>query len=461
MIAALYIRVSTQEQAKEGYSIGEQKERLSLFAAAHDWAIGKAYIDPGYSGGSLDRPAIQELILDAGKHAFDKVIVYKLDRLSRSQKDTLYLIEDIFLKNGIDFVSMTENFDTASPFGKAMIGMLSVFAQLEREQIKERMQMGKDARAKEGYFHGGGYDPIGYTYKDGELIKDEYEQAQVLKIYDLAEAGISIHAIAEKMNAAGFRTRHSVWTQSSVRSVLETPIYCGLIDWKGELYPGRHDPIVSRDRFDAMQERLDLHRTRYAKHPFKRTTLLGGLLWCARCGARYFCKHNSNGLRYYTCYSRGKTAKKMIRDPNCRNKSYNVNVLDDLIICEIRKLAMDPDAIRKDAPPPSDTSGLERRSSEIDKQIGRLLDLYQTAEIDVSLLSDRIAALNTEKEGIAREIAEIKESVPSVAMSNDEIRTFAEAIDSADFEGKKHIIHSLIDAILIDGDDIEIHWLFS
>lgn len=103
------------------------------------------------------------------------VLVYKLDRLSRSQKDTLYLIEDVFEKNGVDFASMTENFDTSTPHGKFIIGILSVFAQLEREKIKERTMVGKDSRAKEGLWHGSAQIPTGYDYIDGQLVINEYE----------------------------------------------------------------------------------------------------------------------------------------------------------------------------------------------------------------------------------------------------------------------------------------------
>ena len=119
------------------------------------WTVYKVYTDPGYSGASLNRPALQSLIKASQRHSFHKVVVYKLDRLSRSQRDTLTLLEEVFNANGVDFVSMNENFDTSTPFGRATIGILAVFAQLEREQIKERMVMGKDARAKSGKWMGG------------------------------------------------------------------------------------------------------------------------------------------------------------------------------------------------------------------------------------------------------------------------------------------------------------------
>ena len=186
----LYVRVSTQEQAKEGYSIDEQIDRLKDYARAKGWIVVNVYVDGGYSGSNTNRPALKDMIKDVEAKKGDCVIVYKLDRLSRSQKDTLELIEDYFLTNNVDFVSMTENFDTSTPFGKAMIGILSVFAQLEREQIKERMSMGREGRAKEGKFHGGGYAPIGYDYVDSQLIINEYEAMQIREIYKLYQNDI-------------------------------------------------------------------------------------------------------------------------------------------------------------------------------------------------------------------------------------------------------------------------------
>lgn len=148
MKVGLYVRVSTQEQADEGYSVQEQTERLKKYCEAMNWIVYKVYTDPGYSGGNIDRPGFQTMIDDVKAGKIDKVVVYKLDHLSRSQFDTLYLIEKVFLVNDTDFVSMTENFNTSSPLGRAMIGFLAVFAQLEKDKINERMSMGKEARAK-------------------------------------------------------------------------------------------------------------------------------------------------------------------------------------------------------------------------------------------------------------------------------------------------------------------------
>ena len=162
--ALIYIRVSTREQAEEGYSIGEQEERLKKYCDAMNWNIGGIFIDPGFSGANINRPALQKMIKEIERGNGDIVLVDKLDRLSRSQYDTLFLINKVFSAHNCSFVSRAEAFDTSTPFGRAMVGILSVFAELERERIKERMSDGREGRAKEGKYRGGGHIPIGYDY---------------------------------------------------------------------------------------------------------------------------------------------------------------------------------------------------------------------------------------------------------------------------------------------------------
>lgn len=250
--AALYIRVSTQEQAQEGYSIGEQRERLIAYCKAHDWAIADIYVDGGYSGGNLSRPAIQKLMSETAK--FDVVLVYKLDRLSRSQRDTLYLIEDVFLPNTVDFVSMQESFDTSSPFGKAMIGLLAVFAQLEREQIKERTRMGRLARAKSGLYRGGGHAPIGYNYQNGKLVINPYEAEQVRKIFKWYLDGASLTWIAERLRAEGYTNRYGSWASwSNIKNTLVNAVYTGRMQYGGVIVENAHDAIIGDEQFKAVQ----------------------------------------------------------------------------------------------------------------------------------------------------------------------------------------------------------------
>ena len=140
----IYVRVSTTEQAEEGYSLGEQEARLRKLCEANDWILVKVYTDGGFSGGNTDRPALQEMIKALEKGEADMVLVDKLDRLSRSQFDTLYMIQKVFMPQDVAFVSRAESFDTSTPFGRAMVGILAVFAELDRERIKERMSEGRE-----------------------------------------------------------------------------------------------------------------------------------------------------------------------------------------------------------------------------------------------------------------------------------------------------------------------------
>src|SRR5699024_2103123 len=150
MRVALYLRVSTKEQT-ENYSLPNQEEKLTAFCKAKDWDIFDIYSDGGFSGADTDRPDLQRMLNDIKQKKIDAVMVYKLDRLSRSQRDTLELIEDHFLKNDVNFISITESLDTTTPMGRAMIGIMSAFAQLEREMIAERMRDGQIRRAQAGY----------------------------------------------------------------------------------------------------------------------------------------------------------------------------------------------------------------------------------------------------------------------------------------------------------------------
>ena len=184
--AAIYIRVSTDAQREEGYSIEAQKEMLTAYCISKGIKNYEYYTDGGFSGSNLDRPELKKLISDVADGKIGCVLVYKLDRLSRSQKDTLYLIEDIFNPKNVDFISLNESMDTSTPLGRLMLGILSAFAQLERENIKERTRMGMKERIKSGLWPGGGRIPFGYDYdsKSGVLVPNR-DADTVRKIYEL------------------------------------------------------------------------------------------------------------------------------------------------------------------------------------------------------------------------------------------------------------------------------------
>lgn len=376
---AIYTRVSTLEQKESGYSLGEQKSRLEAYCKSRDWEIYKTYEDGGYSGSNILRPAMDEMLDAVGQKKFDAVLVYKLDRLSRSQKDTLYIIEDVLLKNGVEFVSINENFDTSTPFGRAVIGLLAAFAQLERELITERFAMGRLARAKSGKWHGGGnYDPFGYSYEDNTLTIIESEAVVIQDIFKTYVDGNSLRMTARKINKK--YPEYNV-TKSKVEKILDQRMYIGKIKFANEYHPGQQKAIVDEDTFYTAQK-IKGDRSRGEGFTNKRKGLLLGKLYCGKCGARYYRKvssRNQNGKRYvynyYECTSRSKsyTQRAYATAEDCDNKIWREEELDNLIIDKLKKLNFDNFELDEEK---TNTNNTKKRIKKIKKQLKRLSDLY-------------------------------------------------------------------------------------
>lgn len=470
----IYVRVSTAHQAEEGYSIPQQIERLKKYCEAMGWTVVKIYTDDGYSGGSLDRPAMNQMIKDIESNHTDIVLVDKLDRLSRSQFDTLYMIQKVFDANGVAFVSRNEAFDTSTPFGKAMVGILAVFAELERSRIKERMMDGQEGRAKEGKYRGGGFIPTGYDYDSnlGILKINEYEAMQVREVFDLFINRMPIFTIMVHMNNKGYRTKYGEWKEQTIRGMLSRRIYIGEIVHKGNVYEGQHESIISLEVFNKAQKILAEREISNANRKIGKAykSPLGGIIYCGHCGSRYHFRSgatNKDGSRrnYYTCYSRSKGDKKYIKDPNCRNKNYRDKELDAIIFDEIRKLKSDHSyipALQSSVDNSHQIKLIEDRIKQIDSQISRFMDLYSVGGMNLDDIGNKIKPLNDEKKSLEAELESIE--TPEEAMDIDDVLFLVDAFESVVDEGDCQKIHSvvstLIEKVVIDGEDIRIHWNF-
>lgn len=460
---ALYVRVSTAEQVKEGYSIGEQLDRLTKYCEAMKWEVYKSYTDPGYSGANTNRPGLQDMLADIRNGKIDKVVVYKLDRLSRSQKDTLNLIEDNFLAYNCDFVSLSENFDTSTPFGRAMVGILAVFAQLEREQIKERMSMGKEARAKEGKWHGG-LNPIGYDYIDGQLVINDYAAMQIREIYDRFLNGEPLRAIETDFIRRKIKhNNNSYWSPKQMRRVMSNELYLGYIKNNSKLIKGTHEPIIDRDTFDRANKLLNQRNEKYKDISYVQSTLLGGLLWCGHCGARYG-KAQSGTKKYgytevYKCYSRHKKSKAMIKDPNCKNKTWKTPELDAIILDQIKELSLDPNRLHE-VKSVDKRPVIEAEIDKIDSQINKLIDLYTLDKVPLTTLDNKLTELNNQKEALTEELSDMTTSLLPEAEVTELLNNFSEVIKRGNLSELRIIVSALIDHIIIDGEDITIYWNF-
>ena len=468
---ALYPRVSTQEQALKGYSIDEQIEMMTKYCEAMRWDNFKTYTDAGFSGADMERPNLKKLIRDIKQGKIEKVLVWKLDRLSRSQKDTLYLIEDVFLANNVDFVSMKENFDTSTAFGRASVGILAVFAQLEREQIKERMDMGREGRAKKGKFHGSSMIPIGYDYVDGKLVINEFEAMQVRKIFEMYLAGKSAYKISNYLNSHGLVHRYGKWTQSTVFDCIKKHVYVGKIVHNGKIFDGEHESIIDQGIFDKANALRQHKSEEHAKKTIRRgkvTSYLGGYLYCAKCGAKMSKQRRRNkGHIYdkYVCYSRWKVIPALVKDPECMNKIWNMKDLDNIVFDEIKKLALDPSNLEEIISVDDDQLGvIQNEINKLDEQLARLMDLYALGQFPINILQDKVNTINEQKEKLEDELDKLMDEENqklSQEKTKELIDSFSDVLENGDFDEIRTVIGALIDRIEINDENVTIHWNFA
>lgn len=460
--AAAYVRVSTMEQAKEGNSIKAQTDKLKSYIKVMDMDLIKVYTDPAESGASLNRPALQEMLKDINEGKINAVVVYKLDRLSRSQKNTLYLIEDVFLKNQVDFISMQENFDTSTPFGRAMIGIISTFAQLERDMISERMTMGRIERAKKGLYTGGGNVNFGYRYLPDQdaLVPDDYEATIVNDVFDLFIVGNSITSIVQKLRNKYPSKRKSIH-DNAVRRWLRNETYIGKLKYNKNVYFGKHVPIVQKEKFERAQELLK-HRTH--GNAFVRKYLLSGLLRCGACGNRYSAYESrskaSTGKvyinRYYRCNSRTwkytqETGEK------CCNPNLKIEKLDKLVLEKVKQFGFENAQQRVEKSKNDVNLKLyQKKLSDIENRISKLVDLYSFDKIPLSMLESKTAELNLEKEELRSLID--KEDNYYTSEQFDELIEDINAFDfdNASNEAIRSIISKIVKEIIINEDSIQI-----
>lgn len=466
----IYIRVSTREQAEEGYSIGEQQERLIKYAEAMGWTIVRVFIDPGHSGSTMDRPALQEMI-SCIKDA-DLVLVDKLDRLSRSLYDTLYMIRKVFGEHDVDFVSRAEAFDTSTSFGRAMVGILAVFAELERERIKERMADGRAGRAKEGKWHGS--VPIGYDYNPttGYLDVNDYEAMQIQKAYELTAQRVPLSEIRRTLHDKGYRTKYGPWLTETLRKILTSRVVIGEVKHAGEWHQGLHDPIIDLELFDAVQVVMAERSVENDKYrPGRRyTSPLGGMIWCKHCGGKYHWRRYSRTKEgkphsYYVCYSRAKTDPKMVRDPNCRNTTYRDYRLEELVYNEIRQLKGDPAYIgklRRSVDTSAQQITIQARLDKLTGQISKLMDLYSLGAIPLDAIQAKVEPLAAEKRALESELRTLQATPDAVPEEHIHglVDVFEQILATGDTAAIHDAVAELIDHIEIDGEKVLIHWNF-
>lgn len=472
---AIYVRVSTTNQAEEGYSIEEQKDKLTSYCNIKDWSVYNIYTDGGFSGSNTERPALEQLIKDAKRKMFDTVLVYKLDRLSRSQKDTLYLIEDIFIANDIAFLSLQENFDTSTPFGKAMIGLLSVFAQLEREQIKERMQLGKLGRAKSGKSMMWAKTSYGYDYhkETGALTINPVQSLAIKFIFEQYLSGRSITKLRDDLNEK--YPKDIEWNYRAVRLILANPVYCGYNQYKGQVYPSNHEPIISEKDFNKTQEELKIRQRKAAEYsnprPFQAKYMLSGIAQCGYCHAPLKIlmrriRNDGTRLIQYECHQRHPRKTKGITTYNnnekCHSGTYDKDEIEAYVLKEISKMQNDSDYLDEIFSNP-DTQTIDRDSyqkqiDELSKKLSRLNDLYIDDRITLEELQKKSTEFTTMRATLETELENDPALKQQERKENMRKILSAEDIYSMDYDGQKTMVRGLINKVQVTAEDIVIKW---
>ena len=449
--SAIYVRVSTDAQREEGYSIDAQKEALAAYCVAQSIKNYEFFEDGGFSGGSMNRPELQRLIKEIKNKQIERVLVYRLDRLSRSQKDTLYLIEDVFNPHGVDFVSLKESMDTATPIGRLMIGILSAFAQLERENIRERTRMGMKERVKEGYWMGGGRVPFGYDYdqKNGILVPNK-DAVTVRKIYDLYIQGYSCNTIAQMLGLKYERLVMQILTRKS---------NCGFICYNGEEYRGKHEAIIDLETYEKAMECM---RSRSISRSTESNYLLTGKVYCGRCGAKLrYQKWGKAGCKL-VCYSTTKNRPNLVKDPNCDNPKIWASDVEDVVIQDLFEVALGKKkTTNATAERETLSEMLNRQRDEMSKKIKKLYSLY--ADSDDDLLFETIEEYRKKLKAIDEQIQrEMERSLSSdkAQKLQKTLSTIRETWEYMTPKEQKSIIQECVDKVVVNGKNIEIYYKF-
>jgi site-specific DNA recombinase len=281
---AIYCRTSNDERLNQEFnSLDAQREACTAYVVSqkHEgWVlVDDYYEDGGFSGGSLERPALKRLLADIDNGLIDIVVTYKIDRLSRSMRDFMNLV-DVFDQHGVTCVSITQAFNTTTSMGRLTLNMLLSFAQFEREQGRDRVRDKFAASRAKGMWMGGPV-PLGYVVRNRKLEIEETESATVRMIFERFRSVGSATVLAKKLAGEGVLTKRGrPIDKGSVYQILNNRVYLGLAVHKGTCYPGEHQAIVDQSLWDAAHRVMAISPRSRAKNTRAQTpALLRGLLF--------------------------------------------------------------------------------------------------------------------------------------------------------------------------------------
>ena len=467
---AIYIRVSTDEQVKEGHSLEAQEERLRFFAKSQGWNIFKVYKDEGFSAKDLNRPALKDLFYDAKLNRFDVILIYKIDRLSRKLKDLIEIVLQLD-KYKIGVKSATETIDTTTPSGRLIFHQFGSFAQYERELIGERTKFGMIKRLKQGYWNT--LPPYGYKLIDGKLEVDKKESEMVKKIFEFyVQKNMGIVNISRKLTETGYKPRKSKtgrWRSNTIHNILTNPIYIGKVRWGGEEADGIHQAIMDKALFEFVQDKLNKRRRWTQRYDSPNNFL--GIVKCGLCNSpmalHYPGNEKKRKYKYYICSQR-KSFK------SCHQDYIRADILEKSLINEIKKISQHRKEIygfvneykrfnlRK-------LKELEAKKLDVDKGLKSIEDekekLYEwviqnkPTDEGKNFLNQKTEEINYKEWELKKELWNIEDRINDIQTGkvNEEIITnylenFVKIYDELEAGEKKVLIESLVKEVIIKGD---------
>jgi site-specific DNA recombinase len=414
MKAVAYLRVSTKEQAQEGYSIAAQQDACTRFIKGKGWELVDVYSDRGESARTADRPQFQLLMRNIAEDSSIRfLVIHKLDRLARSIRDYA-AVRDLLDKAGVQLVSVTEGLE-ATASGKMVEGMLAVVAEWYSNNLSTEIRKGQTQKLREGVWPN--LAPIGYRnirlepapgQRRGRaaIVPDE-KAPLVRQAFELYAAGEwPLTALAEEMYRRGLRNRRGGRvSRSRLHEMLSNPAYIGKIPWKGAVYEGTHQPIVPAEAFELVQERLSKHG-RSKERQRKHTHFLKGLLRCGSCGGRLLYNvvkgRNNRPFPYFACASHF-NARKSCPEPYVPAQAMEQGVED--LYREIRlprglrarlERILEEEVIARERHRAQETRFVARRLDRLAAERERLLDLYLAGDLDRETFRDRKARIEEE-----------------------------------------------------------------
>jgi len=485
---AIYTRKSTEEGlAQEFNSLDAQREAAEAFVASQKtegWtALPDRYDDGGFTGGNTERPALQRMLADIAVGKVDCVVVYKVDRLSRSLLDFTKVMET-FERHGVSFVSVTQQFNTSHSMGRLTLNILLSFAQFEREIIGERIRDKLAAQRRRGQWAGGkpvlGYD-VDRSGQSPRLIVNREEAARVRAMFDLYIENGSLLPVVTELARRGWANK--TWTtragapqggrpfdRPTLYALLTNPIYAGRITHKGEEFAGQHEAIVTTERFAEVQRRLAANGRRGAAAARAESgVLLQGLIRCKSCGCamvHVLAGSGAKRYRYYVCSRANRTSRSQ-----CPTKSLPAAEVERAVVDELRSLVRDPAliketvaAVRTLAIAEADClrdefAALTKSRGAMDAELRRLARIPDRSQPDtarMATLADDVRRADDRMAALCSDVARTEGSVVSEADVAHALAEFDAVWDSMTPCEQSRLMALLVARVEFDADDSSI-----